>query len=148
MQLEISREERRLLLGVLIDHAGSLPESSADKKLADALVERLLDPPGTLYSAPVSPTSGAGAGPQVATGSKPAPASAPLAAPPAGAEEMTLTPTGIKNYEKRILVSTPGTTLSCWKKELFDAVRARLNKSTTFYVVRKERYLNIIGLKP
>ena len=160
MQLEISREERRLLLSVLLAFDFNLAD---EKKAADSLVERLLDPPGTLHSSPVAKpishdddakcpqpavhqTAGESTTDRRETGTSVK--SGALPPVPAGAELMVLKPTAITNYETRILVSTTTVTLSCWRPELFDAVRARLNKSTTFYVVRKERYLNIIGLKP
>jgi hypothetical protein len=79
--------------------------------------------------------------------------------------ELACKPVSIKNYGvapmQRLILQctigvagsrgTEGITATCWKAELFDAVRARLNKPTVFYIQTKVRegktYRNIVGIK-
>lgn len=165
MNLEISREERRLLLHLLMSEE-HLRLRGDEAALCEKLMDRLLDPPGTLYSSPVTKpltpdaeqkcpqpvvhqTAGESATDRRASGTTVK--SGALPPVPAGAEELICTPLSLKNVGKRIVLGTAEHgygIVSCWKSDLFDAVRARLNKPTTFYVVRKDKYLNIVGIKP
>jgi len=72
-----------------------------------------------------------------------------------GVESFTIEPSKIDrkdvNDKKRLIVlfnhaGKKNLQASCWHEELFGAIANRARQRTTFYITRKQSYINIVGL--
>ena len=175
MILEISKDERQLLLRLLIL---ARPETASQGTAINALSERVME----LRDEPVPVRSdGGGSAPGTTVGKGESPLSReasrdPVASPslrsgtqPAesvrwstekfdreAVEQLTLTPAKIDLKESAngpyVLVSWPARgrgylSAACWDEQLCPIVASRVKQETVFYMVHKGKYTNIVGVK-
>ena len=149
MNLSINEAERRILLRVLFAYPLHNLEK-VEREEIEHVIDVLMERDCRAVPSPAVPADP----PNPSTPSPDIPENAEmLSLTPIGfSNVLSLTPIGSSNAKGRLTVSYHppeggARMISCWKPEIFDAIRARLNKPTTFYVVTKGQYKNIVGVK-